>query len=138
LRGCVGYITPAKPLYETAAGAAVAAALHDHRFAPVTAAEVPELELEISVLSPFSEIAPQDVRPGEHGLMISLGHSRGLLLPQVAREYGWGRERFLEETCAKAGLERDAWRHGARIEAFTAFVFSEATLSAHHTAQTKK
>jgi len=138
LRGCVGYIEPRKPLYETVAEAAVAAALHDRRFNAVTEAEVPELELEISVLSPFFTVAPEDVRPGEHGLMVSLGYQRGLLLPQVASERGWTRERFLEETCAKAGLERDAWKHGARLEAFTAFVFSEATLSARHSAPEKK
>jgi AmmeMemoRadiSam system protein A len=138
LRGCVGYIVPVKPLFETVAEAAVAAALHDRRFPPVTPGEVADLEVEISVLSPFFEVAPQDVRPGEHGLMVSLGHSRGLLLPQVARDYGWTRERFLEETCAKAGLEPNSWKHGARIEAFTAFVFSEATLAAHHPAPAKK
>jgi len=138
LRGCVGYIEPRKPLYETVTEAAVAAALHDRRFNPVTEVEVPELELEISVLSPFFAVAPGDVRPGEHGLMVSLGSQRGLLLPQVASEHGWTRERFLEETCAKAGLERDAWKHGARLEAFTAFVFSEAALAAHHSAPEKK
>ncbi|MGH9788133.1 MAG: AmmeMemoRadiSam system protein A [Candidatus Acidiferrales bacterium] len=138
LRGCVGYVAPLKPLFETVAEAAVAAAVHDRRFAPVTAAEVPELGLEISVLSPFFAVAPEEVRPGEHGLMVTLGSFRGLLLPQVAREHGWTRERFLEETCAKAGLERDAWKSGARLEAFTAFVFSETTLSAHHSAPEKK
>jgi len=100
--------------------------------------ELPEVEIEISVLSPFFAVAPEDVRPGEHGLMVSLGHQRGLLLPQVASERGWTRERFLEETCAKAGLERDAWKHGTRLEAFTAFVFSEATFSARHSAPEKK
>jgi AmmeMemoRadiSam system protein A len=138
LRGCVGYIEPRKPLYETVAEAAVAAALHDRRFNPVTDAEVPELELEISVLSPFSVVGPEEVRPGEHGLMVSLGYQRGLLLPQVATEHGWTRERFLEETCAKAGLERDAWKGGARLEAFTACVFSESSLAAHPAPQAKK
>jgi AmmeMemoRadiSam system protein A len=138
LRGCVGYIVPVKPLYETVVEAAIAAALYDRRFAPVTPAEVPELEVEISVLSPFFAVAPGEVRPGEHGLMVTLGSDRGLLLPQVAREYGWTRERFLEETCAKAGLEHDAWKHGARIEAFTALVFSEAALAAHHSPSQEK
>ncbi len=130
LRGCVGYIVARKPLYETVAEAATAAAFHDLRFLPLREDEFVDLEIEISVLSPFSAVAPEEIRPGEHGLMISLGPQRGLLLPQVATEYGWNRERFLEETCLKGGLEADAWKKGARIEVFTAFVFSEASLAA--------
>lgn len=129
LRGCVGYIVARKPLYETVAEAATAAAFHDMRFPPLKEDELEGLEIEISVLSPFSAVAPEEIRPGEHGLMISRGPQRGLLLPQVATEYGWTRERFLEETCLKAGLEPDAWKKGARIEAFTACVFSEASLA---------
>ncbi len=138
LRGCVGFIASHKPLYQTVVEAARAAAFHDQRFSPLHLEELPEIEIEVSVLSPFFAVAPDDVRPGEHGLMVSLGYQRGLLLPQVASERGWTRERFLEETCAKAGLERDAWKHGARVEAFTAFVFSETTLAAHHLPQAKK
>ena len=130
LRGCVGYVVASKPLYETVAEAARAAAFHDLRFSPLREDEFADLEIEISVLSPFFTIAPEDIRPGEHGLMVSLGPQRGLLLPQVATEYGWDRQRFLEETCAKAGLEPDAWKKGAAIEAFTACVFSETTLTA--------
>jgi AmmeMemoRadiSam system protein A len=130
LRGCVGYIVARKPLYETVAEAATAAAFHDMRFPPLKEDELEGLEIEISVLSPFAPVAPEEIRPGEHGLMISLGPQRGLLLPQVATEYGWTRERFLEETCLKAGLETDGWKKGARIEAFTACVFSEASLAA--------
>ena len=130
LRGCVGYIVARKSLFETVAEAATAAAFHDLRFPPLREDEFDGLEIEISVLSPFFPVAPEDIRPGEHGLMVSLGPQRGLLLPQVASEYGWTRERFLEETCAKAGLEADAWRQGAKIEAFTASVFSEASLIA--------
>jgi len=138
LRGCVGFIASLKPLYQTVVEAARAAAFHDQRFSPLRPDEFPEVEIEVSVLSPFFTIAPENVQPGEHGLMVTLGSYRGLLLPQVAREHGWTRERFLEETCAKAGLERDAWKHGARLEAFTAIVFSEATLAAHHSAPEKK
>ncbi len=138
LRGCVGFIASRKPLFQTVVEAARAAAFQDQRFSPLRVEEFPEVEIEISILSPFLAVAPEDVRPGEHGLMVSLGYQRGLLLPQVASERGWTRERFLEETCAKAGLERDAWKHGARLEAFTAFVFSEASLAAHHPAAQKK
>jgi len=130
LRGCVGYIVARKSLYETVAEAAGAAAFHDLRFPPLQEDEFADLEIEISVLSPFSVLALEEIRPGEHGLMVSMGPHRGLLLPQVATEYGWSRERFLDETCLKAGLEADAWKKGARIEAFTACVFSEASLAA--------
>ena len=130
LRGCVGYVTAREPLYRTVAEAATAAAFHDLRFSPLREDEFAELEIEVSVLSPFFSIASEEVRPGEHGLMVSLGFHRGLLLPQVASEYGWTRERFLEETCLKAGLEADAWKKGANVEAFTACVFSEASLAA--------
>lgn len=128
LRGCVGYVQADKPLYQAVADCALSAAFHDPRFPPVGAEEFPLLEIEISVLSPLFPIEPEQVEPGEHGLLVTRGFQRGLLLPQVARELGWDRERFLEETCAKAGLERDAWKRGAKLEAFTAFVFSEATV----------
>lgn len=126
LRGCVGSVQRRKALYLTVADCAVSAALHDPRFAPVTASELPQLRIEISVLSPLFPIQPEEVKLGEHGLLVTQGFRRGLLLPRLALEYGWNRERFLEETCAKAGLARDAWKKGARLEAFTAFVFSEA------------
>lgn len=126
LRGCIGYIESLKPLYQTVAECAMAAALHDPRFDPVTPEELPSLHVEISVLSPLIEIAPDKVEVGRHGLLLSRGGRRGVLLPQVAVEWKWNREQFLEETCLKAGLPPDAWRHGARIQAFSAQVFGEA------------
>ena len=125
LRGCVGYILAVKSLYQTVIEAAVAAALNDPRFEPVRTAELPDLDVEISILSPLREVRPEEVQVGTHGLMITQGHSRGLLLPQVAVAHQWGREQFLNETCRKAGLPPDAWRRGAKIEAFTAEVFAE-------------
>jgi uncharacterized protein (TIGR00296 family) len=83
------------------------------------------LNFEISVLSPLSGIAPENIEVGRHGLAISHGAMRGLLLPQVAVQWKWNREQFLEETCRKAGLPPDAWQKGARIQAFTAQVFEE-------------
>ena len=130
LRGCVGLPQARQPLYLTVAEAAVSAALHDPRFPPVEAEELPALEIEVSVLSPLVPIQPEQVVPGEHGLLVTEGFYRGLLLPQVAREHGWSREQFLEETCLKAGLERTAWKRGVKLEAFTAFVFSDATCAA--------
>jgi AmmeMemoRadiSam system protein A len=125
LRGCVGYVYPVKPLWRTVAETATAAAFNDTRFAPVTPEEAPRLKIEISVLSPLVPIAPEDVEAGRHGLVVTLGSRRGLLLPQVATEYGWNARAFLEETCHKAGLPPDAWERGAVIEAFTAEVFHE-------------
>jgi AmmeMemoRadiSam system protein A len=125
LRGCVGSVRPGKPLFMVVADCAVSAALHDPRFEPVAPSEAAQLKVEISILSPLVPIQPEEVKPGEHGLMITEGFRRGVLLPKTATEHGWSRERFLEETCSKAGLERDAWKKGARVEAFTALVFSE-------------
>lgn len=125
LRGCVGYVLAAHPLYRTVAETAAAAALQDYRFPPVTRAEAERLKIEISVLSPLQPIHPEDVEIGRHGLVVSWGNRRGLLLPQVPAEHGWGREMFLSQTCVKAGLPADAWQHGARLEAFTAEIFAD-------------
>ena len=127
LRGCVGYVFAVRPLVRTVAETALAAAFSDTRFPPVTPDEAPHLEIEISVLSPLQPIAPEDVELGKHGLVVTLGGRRGLLLPQVPVEYGWDRETFLAETCHKAGLPGDAWQHGATLEAFTAEVFGEVS-----------
>ena len=128
LRGCVGYVQAANPLYRTVLEVAAAAALHDPRFEPVRPEELPDLEVEISVLSPCRTARPEEIEVGVHGLMITSGPIRGLLLPQVAVEHHWSRERFLEETCRKAGLPLDAWQKDAKIEVFTAEVFNERSL----------
>jgi AmmeMemoRadiSam system protein A len=125
LRGCIGVVEADRPLYITVRQCAVWAALHDPRFAPVTKREVSGLNLEISVLSPLADITPESVEVGRHGLLISKEGQRGLLLPQVAVQWKWGREEFLEATCRKAGLPPDAWGQGARVQAFTAQVFEE-------------
>ena len=130
LRGCVGYIESPKPLYQTVRECAQAAALNDMRFNAVEPSELPLLTLDISVLSPLEEIQPEQVEVGRHGLLISRGIQRGLLLPQVAIEWKWDRETFLTETCHKAGLPAEDWRHGARIQAFTAQVFAESSVPA--------
>jgi AmmeMemoRadiSam system protein A len=120
LRGCIGYVRPVRPLGETVAHCAAAAATEDPRFPPVTAAELSRLTLEISVLSPLRPLRdPATVEVGVHGLHIAQAGRRGLLLPQVAVEYGWDRETFLRHTCLKAGLPPDAWRQGAEIHVFT-------------------
>jgi AmmeMemoRadiSam system protein A len=130
LRGCVGYVYPQYSLYRTVAETAVAAAFDDPRFAPLEPREYPKLEYEISVLSSLQPIDPEDVEVGKHGLVITYGSRRGLLLPQVPVEHGWDQVRFLEQTCIKAGLPPDAWEHGAKVEAFTAEVFGDRKASA--------
>jgi len=131
LRGCVGTVRAARPLYKTVMEAAVAAALRDPRFPPVQPGELSDLTLEISALSPCCPVQPEEIQVGIHGLLITRDRACGLLLPQVAVEHQWNRERFLEETCKKAGLPPDAWRQGATIEAFTAEVFPSEPLAAH-------
>ena len=126
LRGCIGYIQADRPLEEVVVDAAAAAAFSDFRFAPVQKAELAGLSIEISVLSrPVRVSAPEEVQVGRHGIIISRGHSRGLLLPQVATEHSWDRATFLSQGCLKAGLPPDAWQKGATIEVFEAEVFGE-------------
>jgi len=125
LRGCIGYTEPVAPLFKVVQECAVAAATEDPRFPPVSAGELPSIDLEISVLTPLTPIRPEEVEVGRHGLMVSLGGRRGLLLPQVPVELGWDRETFLDQTCVKAGLPADAWRRGATLQAFTAEVFGD-------------
>jgi uncharacterized protein len=129
LRGCIGQIVAFLPLCRTVQQCAVSAALHDPRFPPVTPPELQLLEYEISVLSPLQDISPEEVVPGRHGLFISDGRFRGLLLPQVAVQWHWDAEQFLAQTCEKAGLPPDAWRHRAKIQGFTAQVFDEKMLA---------
>jgi AmmeMemoRadiSam system protein A len=125
LRGCVGYAVPIAPLYRAVAETARAAAFEDSRFLPVTKEEGLRLEVSLSVLSRLFPIHPEAVEVGRHGLVISDGARRGLLLPQVSVENGWDRETFLDQTCRKAGLPQDAWRRNATIEAFTAEIFAD-------------
>jgi AmmeMemoRadiSam system protein A len=131
LRGCVGYALPVMPLYRAVGETARAAAFEDTRFSPVTKEEARELEISLSVLSRLFAIRPEQVEVGRHGLVISGGTRRGLLLPQVPSENGWDRETFLEQTCRKAGLPVDAWRTTASVEAFTAEVFSDGDIEGH-------
>ena len=127
LRGCIGQLPSKDPLVAVVAHCAKAAALEDPRFSPLGPQELSEIEIEISILSPLESIVPGQIEPGRHGLVITRGASRGVLLPQVAAQFHWSAERFLEETCKKAGLERDVWKDAAtHIEAFTAEIFSES------------
>lgn len=134
LRGCIGFIVAREPLVETIRDMAQSAAFNDPRFPAVTAREVDALEIEISVLSPFRKIDdPNTVEVGVHGIKMSRGYRSGLLLPQVATEYGWDRQTFLEHTCMKAGLPTDAWTDPSTdIEVFSAEIFNEEQFGLGH------
>lgn len=125
LRGCIGHVIARKPLVEAVSEMAEAAAFQDPRFTPVRRDELGDLKIEISVLTPLQKIqSPEEIEVGKHGLIIKQGGSMGLLLPQVATEYGWDRTAFLENTCRKAGLPRNAWKEkDAEIFVFSADVF---------------
>jgi AmmeMemoRadiSam system protein A len=125
LRGCVGYVLPIKPLNVAVAETARGAAFDDSRFSPVTLDEARELQVSLSVLSPPQLIQPDQIEIGRHGLLITLGPYRGLLLPQVPVEHEWDRRTFLEQTCRKAGWPPNAWQMDAKLEAFTAEVFAD-------------
>ena len=127
LRGCIGLLRFEVPLWENVRDAAAAAALDDPRFYPVGAEEVADLRIEVSVLEPPVRIAdPSEFQAGRHGIVIEKGSCRGLLLPQVAPEMGWGNREMLEGVCHKAGLPPDAWRDPAtRLYVFESVCFGE-------------
>jgi len=127
LRGCIGSIAAREPLFRAVFSGAINAAFRDPRFRPVKRDELPRLELEISVMGPIERVKSIDeVEVGRDGLIISRGRLAGLLLPQVATEYGWDCETFLDQTCVKAGLPCGAWREtDTKIERFSAEVFGE-------------
>ncbi|HVL67796.1 MAG TPA: AmmeMemoRadiSam system protein A [Vicinamibacterales bacterium] len=128
LRGCLGVLQMRRSLPEEVAHCVRSSATEDPRFPPLTAAELPAVSLEISVLGPLEEIDPHQegaIVIGRHGLVVEQGFRRGLLLPQVAVEWNWTPEEFLAQTCRKAGLPADAWRRGARVHRFDAQVFGE-------------
>ena len=127
LRGCIGSIHAREALVRAVHSNAISAAFRDPRFRPVQRAEMAGLELEISVMGPIEKVIDvNDVIVGRDGLIISRGRYAGLLLPQVATEYGWDRQTFLDQTCVKAGLGREDWRRPeTMIEKFSAEVFGE-------------
>jgi AmmeMemoRadiSam system protein A len=127
LRGCIGQIVPVDKLYIAVQKMAIAAAFEDTRFPKLRQEELPDIDFEISVLSPFEKITNiSEIEVGKHGLMISKNMYRGLLLPQVATEYGWDRETLLKHLCRKAGLNDNAYLEpGVEILRFTAIVFGE-------------
>ena len=127
LQGCIGVVEAKEPLGEAIIRCAASAAMEDPRFSPMKPDQLGELSIEISLLSPTEPIVPDSIEIGRHGLLVLLRTHRGLLLPQVAIEHHLTREQFIEETCRKAGLPREAWRDPeARIFGFTCEVFSDS------------
>jgi hypothetical protein len=135
LRGCIGFPMPVKPLSEAVIDAALNAAFSDPRFPPLSKEELDKVTVEVSVLTEAKPIEvkdpreyPRKIRVGEDGLIIEYAFYSGLLLPQVAREYGWNAEQFLGHLCSKAGLSSDFWKQqGVKISKFQAQVFTEKT-----------
>ena len=127
LRGCIGYIIAVKPLHETVKDVARSAAINDPRFKPMIKDELKDVEIEISALTPLKRIYDvNEIALGKHGIVMKKGFYQGLLLPQVATEYGWDRNTFLEHTSMKAGLPKDAWKdESTEIYVFSADVFGE-------------
>lgn len=129
LRGCIGNIIGQYPLSEGIARMALASAFEDPRFVPLSEREYPEIDIEITVLSPLVNASAESVEVGKHGVFISRGYNKGVLLPQVATEHAMDRETFLSQTCLKAGLHKDCWKDkNTKIETFTGDVFSEKEL----------
>jgi AmmeMemoRadiSam system protein A len=128
LRGCIGYVEPLFPLAQATQDVAVKAAMEDPRFSPLSIAEIGSVSIEISVLSPLELLDDiETIEIGKHGLVISAGYRRGLLLPQVATEYNWDRKQFLSHTAMKAGLSPDAWtRKEVQLFTFTVEKFDES------------
>lgn len=129
LRGCIGYVEGVKPLREAVKDMAIQAAFHDPRFYPLSKEEYPSLDVEISILYPVEAVKNfSEIQVGRDGLIMERGYSKGLLLPQVATEYGWSREEFMNQTCRKAGMESFCWENGAKVSKFEAEVFNEKEL----------
>lgn len=127
LRGCIGNMIGRGPLVELVQEMAIASATQDPRFHPLSRDELSQIDIEISVLSPMRRITDvSEIEVGKHGILMSKGICHGVLLPQVATEYGWDRETFLMHTCLKAGLPETAWKDAETIiEIFSAQVFGE-------------
>jgi AmmeMemoRadiSam system protein A len=127
LRGCIGKMDFERPLWTNAVEAAIASALEDSRFSPVTPAELGDITIEISILDPPEELPePRMFDAQRHGIIVQKGWRHALLLPKVAQEQHWDATKTLETVCSKAGLPTDAWRDpAARLQVFTAFDFGE-------------
>ncbi len=126
LRGCIGSLSTTTSIAEAVSSAAVSAATADPRFSPLRLDEMPHICLEISLLSPFTRVSSLDqIKVGRHGLLVTSSSLKGVLLPQVALEWGWGREEFLRQTFLKAHLPYDPTQSASEIYTFTAEIIRE-------------
>jgi len=131
LRGCVGIPYPVYPLWMAVVSSAISSAFKDPRFPPLREEDLKIIVIELSILTPPEEVPsddlPRGVEVGKHGLIVDSGGIKGLLLPQVAEKYGWSSIEFLENTCLKAGLDRNCWkREDTKVYTFQALIFEEA------------
>ena len=125
LRGCIGSLAPVEPLYLSVHRNAVNAAMHDPRFSPVQSAELPDITVDVSILSPIRDIPNLDAfKLGQHGIILNKGMARAVFLPEVATEQGWTKEETLSYLSQKAGLSADAWREGAQFQVFESVVLT--------------
>lgn len=133
LRGCIGFPTPDRKLYQSLLDASIASATEDPRFLPVKYDELGKITFEVTVLTPPKVVEvqnpseyPSKIRVGRDGLIIRWEFGSGLLLPQVPVEYGWGEEEFLDHTCEKAGASPDCWRQkSTMVLRFEGVIFKE-------------
>ncbi len=126
LRGCIGSLAPVEPLYQSVHHNAVNAALRDPRFRPVESGELPNIEVDVSILSPLRDIASiADFKMGQQGIILEKGRYGAVYLPEVATEQGWTVEETLSSLSQKAGLSADAWRENAKFKVFESVVLSE-------------
>ncbi len=130
LRGCIGNITSEIPLWKTVKNMAAEASLRDPRFPAISPGELKDIDIEISALSPLKKVNDiEEIEVGKHGLLIKNGFYQGLLLPQVATDYGWNRIQFLRNTCSKAGLDKNCYKEkNCEIWIFSAIVFGESDI----------
>jgi AmmeMemoRadiSam system protein A len=127
LRGCIGHMIADEPLGKLVGTMALQAAFNDRRFPPLTADELQDIEIEISVLTPMKQVADaSDILVGRDGVLLSKNGQSAVFLPQVATEQGWSREEMLKHLCQKAGLSADCWKQKAQFSTFQALVFSES------------
>ena len=125
LRGCIGSLAPVEPLFLSVHHNAVNAAMHDPRFSPVQSAELPDITVDVSILSPIKDIPNLDAfKLGQHGIILSKGLAHAVFLPEVAIEQGWTKEETLAHLSQKAGLSANAWRQDAQFQVFESVVLS--------------
>lgn len=133
LRGCIGHMDNDRPLCETIGSMALQAAFNDPRFRPLTVDELPEIEIEISILTPDKKIENvEEIIPGRDGVLLKKEKRQAVFLPQVATERSWNRYQLLDNLCIKAGLKIGSWKKDSELYIFQAIIFRESELGLFH------